>query len=123
MLTIIIYSRNYVAAIAATYYYSCCRDGDYHTNPSQRKTEQKRVHQKDSRKLNDLCISRMYVTEFFDLHTEVTYISAHTGHELGSNELQFLPLPESTKQVVSQKICLGIPTERILEGIYNILSS
>ena len=85
-----------------------------------KKTEQKRVHQKDSRILNDLCISRMYVTEFFDLHIEVTYISVR------STELQFLPftvvslvlIPESTKQVVSQKICHRIiPTERILEGI------
>ena len=104
-------------AILATFYYSCCRDGDYHDNTSERKTEQKRVHQKDSRKLNDLCISRMYVTEFADHHVEVTYISAHTGHELGTSELQFLPLPESTKQAVSQKISLGIPTERILDGI------
>ena len=60
----------------------------------QRKSEQKRVHQKE---LNDLCISRMYVREFLDQHVEVTYyVSAHTGHELGSPELPFLPLPEST---------------------------
>ena len=106
----------YDAAIIATYYYSCCRDGEFHTNTCQRKTEQKRVHQKDTRKLNDLCISRMYVTEFFDCHIEVSYISAHTGHELGSSELQFLPLPNGTKQAVAQKISLGIPTERIIDG-------
>ena len=68
-------------------------------------------------KLNDLCISRMYDTEFTDYHAEVTYISAHTGHELGTSELQFLPVPESAKQAVFQKISLGIPTERILDGI------
>ena len=33
---------------------------------------------------------------------EVTYISAHTGHELGTSELQFLPLPESTKPDIAQ---------------------
>ena len=59
----------------------------------------------------------MYITEFCDHHVEVTYISAHMGHELGTSELRFLPLPGSTKQVVSQKISLGIPTERILDGI------
>ena len=104
-------------AILATFYYSCCRDGDFHTSTAERKTDQKRVHQKETRKLNDLCISRMYVTEFSDHHIEVTYISAHTGHELGTSELRFLPLPENTKQAVSQKISLGIPTERILDGI------
>lgn len=64
-----------------------------------------------------ISISRMYVTEFTDHHIEVTHISAHTGHELGTSELQFLHLPESTKKAVSQKISLGIPTEGILDGI------
>ena len=65
----------------------------------------------------------MYVTEFIDRHVEVTYVSAHTGHELGSPELPFLPLPESTKEAVSQKISLGIPTERILDGKFNIFNA
>lgn len=41
-------------AILATFYYSCCRDGDYDDNTSERKIEQKQVHQKETRKLNDL---------------------------------------------------------------------
>lgn len=44
-------------------------------------------------------------------------ISAHTGHELGSQELKFLPLLQRTKEEVSTKISLGIPSERILQGI------
>ena len=101
----------------ATFYYSCCRDGDFHTNTSQCKTEQlKESSPEDTQKLNDLCISRIYVTKFSSHHIEVTYMSAHTGHELGISELRFLPLPESTKQAVSQKISLGNPTVRILDG-------
>ena len=47
----------------------------------------------------------------------VRYVSAHTGHDLGPQELKHLPLPESTKQEVSTKITLGIPPERILQGM------
>ena len=78
------------------------------------------THQKDSRKLCKTCISRMYVNEFEDGHVEVKYISAHTGHELNSSEIKYLSLPESTKQAVATKLCLGIPSERILEGLFII---
>ena len=45
-------------------------------------------------------------------------ISAHTGHDLGPQELKYLPLPSSTKQEVSMKISMGITAERILSGTY-----
>ena len=32
---------------------------------------------------------------------EVTHITAHTGHELGTSELAFLPLPKGTKEAIS----------------------
>ena len=56
----------------------------------------------------------MYVTEFIDGHVEVKYISAHTAHELGTSELPHLPLPKGVKE---EKISIGIPSERIMEGI------
>lgn len=59
----------------------------------------------------------MYVDEFTDLHVEVTYISAHTEHELGAVELPFLPLPAGTKEDVAQKISQGITPQRIIDGI------
>ena len=62
----------------------------------------------------------MYVNEFEDGHVEVKYISANTGHELNSSEIKYLSLPESTKQAVATKLCLGIPSERILEGLFII---
>ena len=104
--------------IVKVHYYSCCRDGNYRSNESKRKTEEKRLNQKTTRKLNSVCISRMYVNEYRDSHVEVTYISAHSGHELGTHELPFLPLPESTKEAVSRKISQGVPTPRILEGMF-----
>ncbi len=58
----------------------------------------------------------MYVNEFRDGHVDVTYITAHTGHDLGNHELPFLPLPKSTKEVVSHKVSQGVPTARILDG-------
>ena len=61
----------------------------------------------------------MYVDELKNGHIAVKYISAHTGHDLGPHELKHLPLPESTKQEVSMKISLGIPPERILQGMYD----
>ena len=83
-----------------------------------RLTDQKRPHQKPSRKVEACCISRMYVTEYKDGHVEVKYISAHTAHELGTCELRHLPLPRSVKEEIAIKISMGIPSERIMEGQY-----
>ena len=60
----------------------------------------------------------MYVTEYKDGHVDVKYISAHTGHELGTSELCHLPLPKSVKEEIAMKISMGIPPERIIEGYY-----
>lgn len=104
------------SVIKATHYYSCCRDGDYQSNCSKRKTEKTRPNQKPSRKLNAACLSRMYVDEYFDNHVEVRYITAHTNHQLGAVELPHLPLPKSTREEVALKVSKGVSTERILEG-------
>ncbi len=103
--------------IKARHYFVCCRSGTFLGNPKQRITSKKRLHQKESRKINGTCISRMYVDEYKSCHINVQYISAHTGHELGPNELKYLQLPKSTKEEVSMKISAGIPPERILQGI------
>ena len=58
----------------------------------------------------------MYVDELRDGQISVKYVSAHTGHNLGPQELKHLPLPASTKQEVAMKISMGIPPERILQG-------
>ena len=99
-----------------THYYSCCRDGDYRGNSSDRKTSKKRPHQKPTRKLNTVCISRMYVNEHIDGHVDVVYITAHTNHELGTTELPHLPLPDSIRKEVALKVSKGIPPERIQDG-------
>lgn len=101
--------------IKTRHYFVCCRSGKHRINKHQRKTKEVRPHQKESRKLDSTCISRLYVDEYGDGHISVTYISAHT-HELGPGELKHLPLPQSTKQEVAMKISLGVPTERILDG-------
>ena len=103
------------AEIKARHYFICCRSGKHRINKGERKTKEVRPHQKESQKLDSTCISRLYVDEHEDGHVSVKYISAHT-HELGPCELKHLPLPQSTKQEVSMKISLGVPTERILEG-------
>ena len=106
----------YSIAIKTRHYYVCCRDGDYRINACKRKTEKQRPSQKSSRKINDVCLSRMYVDEYSDHHVEVMYISAHMNHQLGSAELSHLPLPISTRDEVALKVSKGISTERILEG-------
>lgn len=85
-------------------------------NRDKRKTDEVRKHQKESRKLDSTCISRMYTDEYEDGKVSVRYISAHTGHDLGPQEIKFLPLPESTKEQVAIKISAGIPVQRILQG-------
>ena len=58
----------------------------------------------------------MYVNEYDDGHVEVTYITAHTNHELDAAELPHLPLPDSVKKEVAMKVSKGIPPERIQDG-------
>ena len=98
------------------YYYVCCRSDDYRGNSGSRKTKAKRLHQKCSRKMNQPCLARMYVDVYNDKHTTVKYIPAHTGHRPGPHEVNFLPLPTSTKEAVACKLSQGIPTIRILRG-------
>lgn len=74
-------------------------------DPTKRKPEKLIVH-----------VSQRCMLTNSDGNISVTYISAHTGHDLGPQELKFLPLPQSTKEAVSMKISQGIPTERILKG-------
>ena len=55
--------------------------------------------------------------EYKDGHVEVVYLTAHSGHELGADQLPYLPLPTSTKETISVKVSQGIPSERITDGI------
>ena len=103
--------------ILARHFFVCCRSGNHRVNKDQRKTNKVRTHQKESRKINSTCVSRMYVDEHEDGHVSVTYISAHT-HELGPQELKHMPLPGSTKEDVAVKLTLGVPPVRILEGTH-----
>ena len=59
----------------------------------------------------------MYVNRFVDDQVEVTYIAAHTGHDLGTCELPFLPIPHGVRETVAIKLSQGIPAERIMDGI------
>ena len=104
--------------VAIRHYFVCCRSGKFETNEVPRKTKEKRCHQKETRKLNSTCISRIYVNVKDDGQISIEYISAHTGHDLGPQELKYLPLPSSTKQEVSMKISMGITAERILSSTY-----
>ena len=106
------------AGIKCRHYYVCCRDGMARANSRPRLTTKKRPNQRASRKLNDTCISRMYVTEHMDGKVEVKFISAHSGHDLGAAELPHLPLPKGVKEEIAIKLSLGIQPERIMEGIH-----
>ena len=111
--------KNYVshnADIVARYYFTCCRSGPCRINKSERKTTKLRPNQKESRKLNITCISRMYTDEYKNGSVSVKYISAHSGHDLGPQELKCLPLPSCTKEEVAVKLAIGIPPNRILKG-------
>ena len=55
----------------------CCRNGNYKQNKRKRLTDEKRPTQKPSRKVNQHCLSRMYVDEYGDGHVEVIYLTAH----------------------------------------------
>ncbi len=98
------------------HYYVCCRDGNYRKNLSKRATEKQRVNQKLSRKIDGVCLSRMYINEYKD-HVEVEYVPAHTNHKLCASELPHLPMPQSAMDEVAFKVSRGIASDRILEGM------
>ena len=58
----------------------------------------------------------MYVDVYSDKHVVVEYVPAHTGHQPGPQEVNFLPLPTSTEEAAACKLSQGIPTKRILQG-------
>ena len=101
------------------YYYVCCRDGSYRSSKKKRQTSKTRPNQKQSRKIGDVCISRMYVTELQSGEVQVIYVSAHSNHETEEKEDAFIPLPASSKENIAMKISIGIPIERIMEGCKN----
>ena len=59
----------------------------------------------------------MYVTGFIDGHVELKCISAHTAHEHCTSEFPHLPWPIGVKEEIAMKTSIGIPSERIMEGI------
>ena len=97
-----------------------CRDDNYCMNTFKQTTKEQQRNQKSSCKTNSVCISRLYVDEYSD-HVEVQYVSAHTNHKLCTSELQHLPLPQSSMDEVALKISRGITTERIMEGLFNLI--
>ena len=103
-------------------YYQCCRDGEYRDCAKNRATSTKRKLHKPSRKLGVHCISRMTVDEMEDGTVLVKYISAHTGHDVGEEDLPYLPLPPSTKEEISMKLIKGVTCERIIDGKSRIMS-
>lgn len=115
------YKYNYanVGGVSKRVYYVCCRDGDYRPCTKPRQTGKKRPHQKDTRKINDTCISRIYVDYHEDGHVTVTHVTGHTNHEPGLHEDKYLPLPRSIREEIAIKLSNGIPDDRIMEGKCN----
>jgi len=90
MLTIICTILNFVytfVEIKERLFSICCRNGHYKKNTKARITSKKRYKQRDSRKINDTCLSRIYANHFNDGHVEVEYIPTHIGHDLDHCEL------------------------------------
>ena len=83
----------------------------------ERKTGKKWAHQNPCRKLNDICISRIYVTKFKSGKVEAKYVSAHLNHTSGPTEDAFLPLPTITKEEITMEVSVVISIERIMDGM------
>jgi len=84
----------------------CCRDGNYKESKHEQKTAKTQLHPKPSRKLNDVCISRICVTKL--KINVIKYVAAHSNHTPGKGQDAFLPLPASTKEEIAMKLSLGI---------------
>ena len=110
----------FVGKVIKRIYFVCCRDGNYYQSKKPRLTEKRRPHKKDTKKLNDTCISRMYVDYFHDGNVTVTHVTAHTNHTPGLDQEKYLPIPKSKREDIAIKINNGTPTERILEGEFHL---
>ncbi|XP_065198158.1 uncharacterized protein LOC135829695 isoform X2 [Sycon ciliatum] len=81
-----------------------------------------RAHQppdqvKGSRKLGVTCISRLIVRLGKDGGLAVHYVSTHCGHNVGEDQLRYLPIPASTRSEIVRKLAMGVQIERILKDI------
>ena len=110
------YILHQVNIIDKKFYYACCRDGAARESVTSRSSGKKR-ERRESRKINAVCISRMYVTLHSNELVRVKYISSHTNHDLSLAQAKFLPLPKDTKDSIAIKLNLGIPIDRILDGM------
>ena len=72
--------------------------------------------------MKDFCLSRMNVTFLPDGKVAAWYASQHTNHSPGNTEMQYLPLTKDVKEEVSHKLAMGVTTERILDGVYILIS-
>ena len=96
-----------------TEYYVCCRDGNERRIPDDERCRRRR----ESRKLNQACISRIIAKRAEDGSVDVTFISCHTNHVLSVSEEKHLCLPSSVKEEVATKLALGIPKAKIVKGV------
>ena len=101
------------------YYFACCRDGVPRENTKQSSASTKKRAKKQSRKINGVCISRIYATQVSNGTVKVKYVASHTNHDLSLAQAKFLPLPEDVKDGVAIKLNTGIPIDRILDGMYS----
>ena len=62
------------------------------------------------------CLARMNVTVESGGTVKLWYASGHTGHKPGLEECKFLPLSASSKDIIVQKLSMGVTIERVLEG-------
>ena len=97
-------------------YYVCCRDGARRTSDGN---ERKRRRAESCKLPATACVSRMTVTKLADGKIDVIFITAHTNHNPTVFEEKFLPLPQSVREEVADKLHSGIPKNKILKGIMN----
>lgn len=79
-------------------------------------TGDKKRAKQQSRKIDAVCILRMYATCRHSGVVSVKYVSSHTNHDLSLAQAKFLPLPKDVKDGIAIKLSLGIPIDRILDG-------
>ena len=92
-------------------YYVCCRS----QKKSMHKLKGKRKEQ-DSKRINTPCLARMNVCIEKSGQVDVSYVSGHTGHSPDLQECKFLPLSNSAKDRIVQKLSDGVTMTRIVEG-------
>ena len=73
------------------------------------------------KRMETICLSRINAKFYPHGKVNVWYVNGHTNHSPNLSEMPYIPLPDDVKDIVSQKLAMGVAVERILDIVQLII--